>query len=396
MGIVCCAVFVIVGWGNATIPDEIFVADGVDYDVSDIFTVSIDENSTADTIAKKAGEYTLNVSLLKAIPVKTAKLTIAQRRYVVPGGTIIGLKLYTKGVTVVGIDDVLTETGTVRPAENAGIKCGDSITAINGMSVSTSSQVASIFRENDGTPLTVTVERAQETFEITLILAKCTSDGNYKAGLWIRDSAAGIGTMTFYDRNNGIYASLGHAVCDIDTGDVMTVSGGECVEANLTGCYKGSNGSAGELCGVFGTQSLGTLVLNGSTGAFGVLDVYDKNAPVLPVATASEITTGSAQIISTVDETGPQLYDIEITKLYRTDTNETRDMSIRVTDTDLIEKTGGIVQGMSGSPIIQNGMVVGAVTHVFINDPTQGYAIYAEKMMDTANIITQRNLQAAS
>lgn len=379
------AVFSLVGWGDATIPDEMYIASDSELDVNGMFTVSIDSGSMAAQTAAATHEYTVSISLLNTIPVKSSTLIVSQRRYVVPGGGIIGLKLYTRGVVIVGMDDVQTDSGLINPASNAGMVKGDSIISIDGQEVSTTAQVAQLFSQSAGAVLSIVYERDGNLYETRFSPALCSTDSRYKAGLWVRDSAAGIGTMTYYDRQNGVYASLGHAVCDVDTGDIMNVSNGECVCAEVTGCYKATGGAAGELCGVFVPGSLGTLVMNCTCGVYGVLSSYDTAAGVVPVATVSEVTTGKAQIIATVDKDGPQLYDIEITKLYTPSDGENRSMAIRVTDPRLIEKTGGIVQGMSGSPIIQNGMLAGAVTHVFVNDSKQGYAIYAEKMIETSD-----------
>jgi stage IV sporulation protein B len=210
-------------------------------------------------------------------------------------------------------------------------------------------------------------------------------DGKYKAGLWLRDSSAGIGTLTFYDGKTGVFGGLGHAVCDVDTMSVIPLSGGDALSAVINGCYKGSNGATGELCGVFGSEKIGSLMINGSSGVYGRLNQYDKNAKSLPVASRQEIKLGPAQIISTVDNGGPEYYDIEIIKInLAADTNE-RNMTIEIKDEGLISKTGGIVQGMSGSPIVQDGYFVGAVTHVFLNNCLQGYGIFAENMMKTCD-----------
>ena len=390
------AVFSLVGWGKATIPDELYIASDGELDVNEVFTVSIDDCETAVRETESRHMYNVSISLLNAIPVKSSTLTVSQRRYVVPGGSIIGLKLYTKGVIIVGMDEVQTNSGLINPAAQAGMAKGDSIISIDGQQVSTTSEVAGLFAQSMGKKMNVVFERDGNDYQTSFSLVMCSTDGRYKAGLWIRDSAAGIGTMTYYDRQTGVYGSLGHAVCDIDTGSVMNVSNGECVCAEITGCYKATNGCAGELCGVFINGSLGSLSINCQNGVFGVLSDFDENAGVVPVATASEVKTGKAQIIATVDKNAPQLYDIEITKLYTTSQDENRSMSIRVTDKRLIEYTGGIVQGMSGSPIIQNGMLVGAVTHVFVNDSTQGYAIYAEKMMETSDSLAASLINEAA
>ena len=186
--------------------------------------------------------------------------------------------------------------------------------------------------------------------------------------------------MTFYDAERKTFAALGHGVCDVDTGEILPVFEGDIVNAKVNGCYKGQKGKAGELCGVFSSESKGDLYINCTCGVYGVLDEIPKTDILYPVAFKDEVKKGRAQILSTVDEKGPQMYDIEITKISY-ENSEDKNLVIKITDEDLLSKTGGIVQGMSGSPIIQNGMLVGAVTHVFIGDPTQGYAIFSRTML---------------
>ena len=244
-----------------------------------------------------------------------------------------------------------------------------------------------------GDEVELLIERAGKKQTVKLLPARSKVDSKFKAGLWVRDSSAGIGTVTFYDRKNGIFAGLGHAVCDVDTGEELPISGGDAVNAAVKGCYKGKDGSPGELCGVFAPGEIGELYENCGIGVYGAFSELPKTVE-MPVAIADEVKTGKAQIISTVDADGPQYYDIEITKIYTK--SGQRNMIIEVRDKRLIEKTGGIVQGMSGSPIVQNGMLVGAVTHVFINDPLKGYAIFAQTMAEEAERISSPGYSAAS
>ena len=203
-----------------------------------------------------------------------------------------------------------------------------------------------------------------------------------------------MGTVTFVDNTTGLFAGLGHAICDVDTGDAMPLRTGDIVGATIRGCVKGTSGTPGELCGVFSTGVIGELFINGNKGVYGILNKTEKKAKRIPVALCEEVKVGKAEIISTVNGTTPDYYEIEIVKIYKSD-GEEKNMVIKVTDEDLLKKTGGIVQGMSGSPIIQNGMLVGAVTHVFVNDPQQGYAIFAEQMLDTADTLLKELENAA-
>ncbi len=354
-------VFGVILFAQSYIPDDIMILNDQGISVGKLFTIekSDETKSVQETRSNTDTQesYNIDISLLNVIPVKKSTVHISQRHYVVPSGEIFGLKLYSNGVMIVGTTDVLTSSGNVCPAKNAGLCAGDIILKINGTSYNQSSEIASFFKSNTENPVTLTVLRDGVTFEVTLTPALSSTDNQYKAGIWIRDSAAGIGTITYYDPNSKIFASLGHAVCDIDTAQIIPILNGEAVEARITGCYKGTAGKAGELCGVFDNGTLGPIMINGNTGVFGVFDTVDYSNDIIPVATESEIQLGKAQIISTIDGEGPKYYDIEITK-FNGSGNEMRNMTIEVTDPVLLEKTGGIVQGMSGTHIINNGMIV--------------------------------------
>ena len=328
-------------------------------------------------------EYVTSVKLFNIFPVKNAKVTVTQRSYVVPGGNVFGIRQYTRGVMVIRIDEVTTPSGNRSPGREAGLKEGDMIISVDGAEITRNKELSSAFASGNGRTLELRIERngEEKKLKFTPVLS---DDSTYKGGLWIRDSTAGIGTVTWYDSSNGIFAGLGHAVCDVDTGEVMPLSGGDAVEAEIRGCYKGTAGSAGELCGIFSSGSIGNLYINSDTGVYGIMNSFDENSSALPVALKQEVKTGAARIICTVDEDGPKYYDAEITKVYANTSDNQRNLTIKITDESLIAKTGGIVQGMSGSPIVQNGMLVGAVTHVFVDDPTEGYGIFAESMIETS------------
>ncbi len=389
----------LVSYGTNIIPDEIVVLSDQSVLTDEIFTAKRETNEKAaeQTIlgSDTVDNYTVNISLLNIFPVKTSHVSVSQRHYVVPGGDIFGLKLYSNGVMIVGTNDVSTSAGSVNPAKNAGLEIGDIIVSVDGTTVNDSAKVSELFSKCSGKEISLSILRNSEFIDIKLTPVM-SSDGSYKVGIWIRDSAAGIGTITYYDTNSHIFGSLGHAVCDVDTGKIIPILNGEAVCAKITGCYKGKSGTAGELCGVFSGGTIGSIMINSNNGVYGFADT-DKleNRNVVPVATPNEIKEGKAQIISTVDGGGSRYYDIEITKIFK-DTNSVRNMSIKVTDPELIEKTGGIVQGMSGSPIIQNGMLIGAVTHVFINDSLQGYAIFAENMLSVSDQLYEQIYKKAS
>ena len=338
---------------------------------------------TVTAASSKGKAYDVDLKLLGIIPIKSARVTVVERSYVIPGGESFGVRLYTRGVVVVGMSDVDADGGGVNPAKNAGLREGDVILSIAGNPVNSTEDVAAIFEGSNGEMVTLQCKRKNGEFNVEFSPVYSKSEQRYKAGLWVRDSSAGIGTMSFYVPAGNVFAGLGHGICDVDTGGLLPLMSGDIVKSRITGCYKGANGAPGELCGVFESgDPIGTLTLNSEIGVYGKL-LYDPAGEAIPVALPQEISTGRAQIITTVDGTQKESYDAEITKIYYNGDGQ-KNMVIKITDGRLLEKTGGIVQGMSGSPIIQNGMLAGVITHVFVNNPSHGYAIFAQNMADCA------------
>ena len=299
------------------------------------------------------------------------------------GGFPIGIKLYCDGVVVVDTQNVETSGAVLNPAQKAGILKGDIIKSIDGVKVTTNSEVSKIIEDSNGKELKMQILRNGEIKNVVFSSVYSTVSGGYKAGLWIRDSSAGIGTVTFYTQD-GEFASLGHAVCDVDTGELLPISSGETTDAKITGCYKGKSGAAGELCGILESKSTGKIMVNKSIGIYGVFNEVDTTKTLYPLCRKNEVKMGAAQIVTTVEEGKQEAFNIEIERIDYI-SGENKNLVIKVTDENLIGKTGGIIQGMSGSPIIQNGKLVGAVTHVFLNDPTGGYGIFAETMLEVAD-----------
>lgn len=390
----CIAVFGTVAYGASTLPDEIYISQNDNISFGSLFSADKGEEICAVGTGGIKPEYKSRITALKVIPVKDITVNVTKRRYVALGGDVFGIKLYTKGVIVVSIDSVTTSKGSTDPAIDAGLKCGDIITHINENAALSSQQLTDAIEQSQGKELKLRINRNGESLALSLKPA-LSVNGGYKAGIWVRDSSAGIGTITFYDDNIGMFAGLGHGVCDVDTGKIMPLNNGEAVKARVNGFYKSSAGNPGELCGVFSDISLGSLRVNHEKGVYGEL-LQPSGRKKVPVALESEIQAGKAQMITTIDDSGPQYYDIEIVKVYPSSDLSSRNMIIKVTDPALIEKTGGIVQGMSGSPIVQNSMLVGAVTHVFVNDPQQGYAIFAERMLETMDTLSNEPLPLAS
>ena len=379
----CIALMSVVVYGFYSLPDDFYSLSGNEIDVG-IYSCSVyQEDKKAIKAIGNVGEYKLNISLFNKIPVKISNITISDRKYVVPSGDIIGLRIFTKGVMIVSIDSVDTEKGSVNPSKAAKLRVGDVISKMNDFEITNSLQVESIISSSAGKTISLEFIRSGNTMKTNITPAYSISESKYKTGLWIRDSAAGIGTMTFYDKNSGFFASLGHAVCDVDTGELLPLSNGDIVDATINGCVKGKAGTAGELCGNFKNQSLGTLIANDNFGVCGYLYSVNEEEKELPVALISEIHTGKAQIISTVENESKRYYEIEIEKL-NLDDKDGKNMIIKITDNELIKKTGGIVQGMSGSPIIQDNRIIGAVTHVLVGEPTRGYGIYIGNMLSVA------------
>ncbi len=373
---------------KTTIPDEFFMSEdgfvagnigyGVSITVAD--TDSVPTNVNADNSCDNVG----NVTFLKIFPVKLVDISKQERTHVVVSGNPFGIKMYSDGVLVISVTQVQTVNGSKSPAADAGLKTGDIIKSINGLSVYKTEEVAEIIEKSSGNELTLEVVREGKNLVLTLKPEKQEGQNVYKAGFWVRDSCAGIGTMTFYNTRTNSFAGLGHAVCDVDTGAILDIKSGEIVPATITGVYKGVSGSPGELCGIFSTDKpIGKINCNTECGVYGQMNISVDGAEI-PVAFKQEIEAGKAQILTTISGEKPQYYDVEIVKINLNSSSAQKNMVIKITDEELIENTGGIVQGMSGSPIIQNGMLVGAVTHVFVNDPTKGYAIFAENMLDAA------------
>ncbi|MBE6828180.1 MAG: SpoIVB peptidase [Ruminococcaceae bacterium] len=391
--VITSVIFGFVFFSGSKIPDEIHLMQSEKLEVGKIFS---DSAYAAAVNAAESGRdnnsYTVSFTLLKTIPIKSSSVTVTERRYAVPGGEAFGLKIYTEGVMVVGMDSVTDGSITVNPGKEAGLEAGDIITHIDGAKVSSSDEVTNCLHNANKSVFVLSVSRNGMPYETTLNTVRDQNGGGNKAGLWIRDSTAGVGTLTFYSKSDGTFAGLGHGVCDIDTGRLLPLAEGQAVGAVINGCFKSESGTMGELCGAFTDEKVGDILYNRENGVYGILseDISDKKE--LPVAVRQEIQTGAAQIISTVDSEGPKFYDIQIVKISDTNDKNGKNMVIEVTDPALLEKTGGIVQGMSGSPIIQNGMLVGAVTHVFLNDSTQGYAIFAENMLEASDEIGERFL----
>ncbi len=311
----------------------------------------------------------------------TAVARRGERRTLAVGGELVGIRLKTKGVLIVGTDSFGSGGRTVSPAADAGLKKGDVLLTIGGEETPDGGTVTRLISQSAGLPLTLTFERDGETKTATLTPELSDATGEYKGGLWVRDSAAGIGTLTYSDPATGRVAALGHGIYDADTGGIMTVSGGVITDALFTYVVKGTAGAPGEIGGALGDGTLAEVTANTDEGVFGTMSVMEGEQTLYETAFADEVKPGPAEIVCTVSADGKTVYDAEITRVLDRK-SETKNLIVKVTDERLVDVTGGIVQGMSGAPILQNGRFVGAVTHVFVNDPLSGYGIFIGNMLD--------------
>ena len=366
---------------RGTVADEYYVRDKSEFEIAgSSISVRVDGEATAASLG--GGSFTGTARLFGVIPLKTVKLRQVPENSVVIGGDAFGLKMYTNGLIVVGFSDVKTERGSRNPALEAGIEKGDLLKTVNGVRLAKNSDVASLINASGGAEATLVLERSGERMTVTLSPALSAEDGKYKLGMWVRDSAAGIGTVSFYEPETGLFVGLGHGIYDTDTETLMPAAKGEIVKTTITGVKRGEKGSPGELYGVFDQETvIGELHGNSALGVYGKL----TNAVAgdeLPIALKQEIEVGDAKLITPAIGGGKAEYDVRITSVVNDDRGSGRNMIIKITDEKLLELTGGIVQGMSGSPIVRDGKIVGAVTHVLVNDPTSGYAVFAERMYE--------------
>ncbi|HFE9684650.1 SpoIVB peptidase [Clostridium perfringens] len=308
------------------------------------------------------------------------------------GGNSVGVRVSTDGVLAVGYSDLTKGNVEIAsPAQNGGIQIGDRLISVNGNKIKNSKDLSKKINESKSENVEILLERNGEEITKNIKLSK-NQDGDYKIGLWVRDSTAGVGTLTFYDKESGKYGAIGHPITDSETEKILSIKNGDLLNSSIISIKKGVKGNPGELRGIFSSDKkpIGNVTGNTQCGIFGSMNTENLkniNNKTYKVGWRDEIQPGPAQIITTIDEEGPKLYDIEIVKLTKQESISTKSMVIKITDERLLEKTGGVVQGMSGSPIIQNDKIIGAVTHVLVNKPEIGYGIYIEWMLKDAKII---------
>lgn len=348
-------------------------------------------------VPNKAGNSSV-IYEMAGLPVKKVNVKVLKDLRIVPGGQSIGVKLHTLGVLVVGHHLIKTDLGKVSPGEEASIKIGDIILKINDKEIKSMRDVAPFVEDagKENKALNITVKREDKIFDTKLTPRYDSNDERYRIGLYIRDSAAGIGTMTFFDPKSNKYGALGHVISDMDTKKPIEIHKGTIVRSNVTSIQRGSNGVPGEKHAEFSANdnSIGSITRNSPFGIFGELDKKITNGLMdegLPIALSHQVKEGPAKILTVVNGQEVEEFEVEIVSTVPQKFPATKGMIVKITDKKLLKATGGIVQGMSGSPIIQDGKLVGAVTHVFVNDPTSGYGVHIEWMLHEAGVNIYEN-----
>jgi len=373
------------------------------YCKSGILTVSSSHTNTYGGLEKpytikaiEEGEAELSLRIFGIIPFKTVQVRSIDSQKVIASGAPIGIKLKTDGIIIINVSGVVLRDGTkVVPADEAGLIAGDVLKKAGGKDLNSISDLIDVIKKSGGKPIELTYSRQNTEYKTSITPVKSGEDDEYRLGIWVRDSSAGIGTLTFIDPESRIYGALGHGINDVDTGSLLQVGSGSLLESTIQGIKKGMKGSPGELEGDFlnNPKVLGDIKLNCDFGIFSKIDddkidKFNRNwGRIIEIGPHSTVKVGKATILACIDRDIVEEFEIEIQRISRADLSSTKNMVLRITDQRLLESTGGIVQGMSGSPIIQDGRLIGAVTHVFINDPMRGYGVFIESMLEKSNML---------
>ncbi|WP_371414835.1 SpoIVB peptidase [Caloramator sp. E03] len=355
------------------------------------FIYKVESNNNEKGLTNKNNSLNISIKLFGIIPVKKMTLSFVPEFKVIPGGQPIGVKINIDGILVVGFADVETGKGWKQsPALAAGINIGDRIVEINGTKVDNCNELSNMINSNKDSILKIKLSNNDGFRTVEVKPLETKNKDEYKIGLWVRDSTAGIGTLTFYYDKTNIFGALGHPISDVDTGIIIPINSGKIYTAKIMAIEQGVRGKPGELKGTFSIEDeIGSIEKNTPSGIYGKFTgkvdkpLYSKP---IPIAMQNEIKEGPAKILTSINGNEVKEYDIYIEKLTQQTKPNSKSMIIRITDNELLSKTGGIVQGMSGSPIIQDGKLVGAITHVFVNKPDMGYGIYIEWMLKEAGI----------
>ena len=346
--------------------------------------VNVDLNRELTFYGEAEDTYTMKVELFGFIPFKQSAVNVVQEKKVTPIGYPVGIYVQTDGVLVIDTGSFVSEHGKKEAPARDVLFPGDYIYEVNQKSVESKNELMEKIAECNGKKIQLGVRRAKNYCQVEIEPLR-DKKGEYKLGIWVRDNAQGIGTLTFADEN-GYFGALGHGINDVDTTNLMEMKDGGLYKADIIAITKGAKGTPGELTGVIAYSNqykLGEIFENTQRGVYGMLEAKEKEIEYEPLSIAlkQEIEKGKAQILCTIS-TKPEFFDVEITAIHQENDNINRGLELKVTDERLLETTGGIVQGMSGSPIIQDGKLVGAVTHVLVNDPTRGYGIFIENMLE--------------
>jgi len=400
-------------------PDEINVIQGQSRKLTDSKVLSLElkedyekcinlnKNTVMSSLLLSGGNdkgmAKASLMLLGILPIKEITLNIIPDIKVVPSGEAIGVKIESKGVLVVGLSSITDVKGRkCSPAADAGFEVGDKIIDIDGRQVEKEKDIVDYLnnRQNRDEKIKVIVDREGNKHDYSVKPVKCEEDNMYRIGLWVRDNIAGVGTMTFYDPESRVFGALGHGITDIDSGVLVDINSGSIMKSKIASIQKARKTVPGELVGIFydNDDAYGVIEKNTSFGIYGKLNKKLNPSRIKPVSIGlnSQIKEGPAKILTTIEGNKVEEFDIEVQKAMRQSSSESKSMVIKITDKKLIEKTGGIVQGMSGSPIIQDGRLIGSITHVLVNDPTRGFGISIEWMLKEADIDFGSRLKRAS
>ncbi len=348
--------------------------------------LTVNKNGSGYEItALKPGKAELSMKLLGYIPIKSIAIEALPSKRVVVGGHSIGVLLQSRGIMVVGFAPITQSDGSkVYPGKEQGIEMGDLILQVDGQSITNEEDLARIIDSKKNQSLEVKLQRRGKALSIPVKAVFCPETNRYRIGLYVRDGVVGVGTLTFIDPHTGQFAALGHVIMDADTRQGIDVLSGKVLSASIQMIKAGKPGHPGEKIGVFNKESefTGKILKNADAGIYGIINNNDlyKNAPQLEVAYAHQVQVGAAQMWTVVNGDTIEKWDIQIEKVFP-HRNNGKGMIIKVTDPRLLSISGGIVQGMSGSPIVQDNKIIGAVTHVFLNDPSSGYGIFMDSML---------------
>lgn len=388
------------------LPNNIIIFEGEELNIKTIAGINIKRANNSNVqiiqassnieksknVYETAGTFELNLNLFGTIPVKEINVNVIPKTKVIPLGNLIGVKMYTSGVLVVGMSEIEgSNEQKYKPYQNSGIEEGDMIVEMNNKKIENTDELVDVVRKSNGQEIQIKYVRDDKV--VTTSIAPVQNESNeYKLGLWVRDAAAGVGTLTFYEQTTGSFAALGHGIVDVDTGGILNIANGELVTSKLISIQKGEKNKPGEIKGSIDSGlTIGEIDKNTNFGVFGLVlnrgNLDLKNSKEYEVALRSEIQTGEAEVICELEQGKKENYKIEIEKIYTSNNYDNKSMLIKITDKRLLEKTGGIIQGMSGSPIIQNGKFIGAITNVLVSDPTTGYAIFGDLMIKQMRLV---------